>query len=76
MWWKGDSHLQFLWVQISAAIIESIMEFSLKLKIELLYHPLTPLLYINLKKNTNSKRNMHPSVRSSIIYNCQDIETF
>ena len=26
------------------------MEFSLKLKIELLYHPLTPLLYINLKK--------------------------
>ena len=26
------------------------------------------------KKNTNSKRQMHCNVHSSIIYNCQDME--
>ena len=31
--------------------------------------------YISKKnENTNLKRYMHPSVHSSIIYNCQDIE--
>jgi len=38
--------------------------------------PAIPLLGIYLKKieNTNFKRYMHPSVSSSIIYNCQGMK--
>ena len=48
-----------------------------KLEIELPYDPVIPLLgtYQGEKtKNTNLKRYMHPSVHSSIIYNCQDMK--
>ena len=54
-----------------------VWRFLKKLKIELPYNPAIPLLGIYLKtrnKNTNSKRYVHPSVHSSIIYNCQDTE--
>ena len=32
-------------------------------------------VYIRKKQNTNSKRYRQPSVHSSIMYNCQDLET-
>ena len=51
--------------------------FSKKLKIELPYDSAIPLLgiYPKKNKNTNLKRYTHPNVHSSIIYNCQDMET-
>ena len=47
-----------------------------KLIPELPYDPAIPLLGIYPKKtkNTISKRYMHPSVHSSFIYKCQDME--
>ena len=47
--------------------------FLKKIKIELPYYPAISLLDIYLKKNenSNSKRYMHPSVHSNIIYNSQ-----
>ena len=57
-------------------MVPIVWRFLKKLKIELPYDPEIPLLGIYLKKNknTNSKRNMHPIVHTSIIYNCQDME--
>ena len=49
--------------------------FLKKLKIELPYDAAIPLLGIYAEKmETLSKRYMHPSVHSSIIYNSQDME--
>ena len=53
---------------------------SKKLKIELPYDsaipPLFDIYYLKNKnnKNNSSKKYMHPTVHSSIIYNCQDME--
>ena len=58
--------------------VENSMEVLKKLKTELQYDRAIPLLDIYLGKkikNTNSKRYMHPNVHSSIIYNCQYMET-
>ena len=41
--------------------------FLKKLKTELPYNPIIPLLSIYLNKNTNTKRDMHPHVHCSII---------
>ena len=51
--------------------------FLRKLKIEMPYDPVIPLLdtYLEKMKTLNLKRYMHPSVHSSIIYNSQDTET-
>ena len=52
--------------------------FSKKsLKIELPYDTAIPVLgiYPDKNENTDSKRYMHHSVHSSIIYNAQDMET-
>ena len=60
-----------------AATVENCMEVSQNTKNRITTHePAIPLLGIHLKKNknTNSKRYMHPSVHSGIIYNCQDME--
>ena len=50
---------------------------SLKLKIELLYDPATPLLGYISKESENmiSERYLHSHVYYSIIYNSQDVET-
>ena len=45
-----------------------------KLNIELLYDPAILLLGIIPKKNSNSKRYIHPDVHSSINYKSQDME--
>ena len=66
-WWQCTL-VQLLW--------KTVWSFLKKLKMEIVYDPATPLLGTYQKnKNTNSKRHMHPSVHSSIIYNCQDMET-
>ena len=49
------------------------MEVSKKLKIELQYDSVIPLLEI-FGENHSSKRHMHPSVHHSGIYNSQDME--
>ena len=51
--------------------------FLKKLKLQLPYNPAIPILGIYPAKpqNSNSKKHMHPNVHSSIIYNCQDMET-
>ena len=66
-WWECKL-VQPLW--------KTVRKFLKKLNIELPYDPAIPLLaiYPEKIKNTNLKRCMHPSVHSSIIYNCQDME--
>ena len=56
--------------------MQPVCRFFKKLKIELPYDPSIPLLSIYLEKNekSNLKRYMHPIVRSSTIYNSQDME--
>ena len=46
-------------------------------KLKLPYAPAIPPLGIHLKKNqiTDSQQHMHSNIHSSIIYNCQDVET-
>ena len=58
-------------MQTGAATVESIVELPPKLKIELPYDPVVPLLGIYPKK---LKRYKHPYVHWSIIYNHQDLE--
>ena len=60
------------------ATVENRMEVSQKTKNRTtLSASNSPLGYISGKKkikDTNSKRNMHPNVHSSVIYNCHDTE--
>ena len=54
---------------------KTVWRFLKKLKAELPYDPVVPLLGMYPKnKDTSLKRYMHPNVHSSIIYNCQDME--
>ena len=66
-WWEHKL-LQPLW--------KTVCRFLKKLKVELPYDKAIPLLgYISKEnENTNSKRYIHPSVHSTIIYNSQDME--
>ena len=56
--------------------MENIWRFFKKLKIELPYDPVIPLLNIYQKnENTNLKKYIHPHVHCSIIYNSPGMET-
>ena len=63
-WWDCKL-VQPLW--------KTVLRFFKKLKIELPCDPAIPLLgiYPEKSENMNLKRYMHPTVHSSIIYNCQ-----
>ena len=75
MWRKGNPCVLLVGMQIGTAIVESSMELPQKLKMELPYDPLIPLLEIDLKKSeTNLKVYMYPYIHCSIIYNSQDLE--
>ena len=75
MWRKGNPCALLVGMQIGTAIVESSMELPQKLKMELPYDPLIPLLEIDLKKSeTNLKVHMYPYIHCSIIYNSQDLE--
>ena len=79
IWRRGNPHTLLVGMRIGAATVENGPKASQKLKIELSYDPAISLLGTYLKKkkrnqNTNSKRYMHCSVYSNIIYGCQDIE--
>ena len=56
-------------IETGAVIVENSMEVSQKTKNRNTIWPIAQ------KKNASSKRYMDPSVQSSIIYNCQDMET-
>ena len=66
-WWECKL-VQPLW--------KTVWRFLKTLKIELLYDPAIPLLgiYPEKMKTLIQKRYMHPNVRSSTIYNSQDME--
>ena len=55
---------------------KAVWRYFKKLKMQLLYNPVIPLLGIYPKKpqNTKSKEHKHPYVHCSVIYNCQDME--
>ena len=75
MWRKGNPCALLVGMQIGTAIVESSMELPQKLKMELPYDPLIPLLEIDLKKpETNLKVYMYPYIHCNIIYNTQDLE--
>ena len=74
---KGNLVTLLAGMYFGAATVENSKEITKIIKIELPYDPAIPLLvYIKnkTKQNTNSKRQMHCNVHSSIIYNCQDME--
>ena len=58
-WRKGNSSALLVGMQTGAATVESIVELPPKLKIELPYDPVVPLLGIYPKK---LKRYKHPYV--------------
>ena len=61
-------------MQIDAAPMENNMEGPQKIKNELPYDPVIPLLNISEEThNTNSKEYMHPYVHCSIIFYSQDM---
>ena len=72
----GGTLLHCRWERkLAEPLWKTVWRFLRKLKLELPYDPALPLLGIHLKKtNTNLKRYAHPSVRSSIIYSCRDME--
>ena len=65
-WWECKL-VQPLW--------RTVWSFLKKLKTELPYGPVIPLLGILSRQNYNSKTYMHPYVHSSTIYNNKDMET-
>ena len=71
MWRKGNLSTPLVGMYIGAASMEISMQVK-TLKTEL---PAIPLLGIFLKKTLSSKRYMHPNVRTSTVYNSQDMET-
>ena len=75
IWRKGNPHTLWWECKLEQPLWKKVWRFPKKVKIELPYDPTIPLLAIYLKKNenTNSKRNMHPSVHCSTIYNSQDM---
>ena len=66
-WWECKL-VQSLWKTVGRLLK--------KVKMELPYDPVIPLLGRQPKKtkNTNAKRYKHPNIHSSIIYSCQDME--
>ena len=77
IWKKGNLHTLLVGMLTGMATCGRQCEDSRKLRIELPYDPIIPLLGIYLgkkNKNTNSKRYMHPNVCGIIAYSCQDTE--
>ena len=70
MWRKGNSCRLLVRLQVDTEPIEkTVWRLLKKLKTELPYDPVIPLLEIYSSENTNSKRYLHSYVHSSIIYN-------
>ena len=65
LWWE---------CKLIQPLLGTIWWFFKKLKIELPYDPVIPLLGKFSEENHNSKRHMHPNVRCSTIYNNQVME--
>ena len=64
-------------MQTGAATVENSMEFPQKIKNGTALWPSDSIFGIIPQEswNTNSKKDMHPYVQSSVIYNSQDLET-
>ena len=76
MWRKGNPYALLMGMQTGAATVESSMEILQKLKMDLPFDQVIPLLGNTSKgtQNTNSKGHKHPYVHCSIIYYGQDME--
>ena len=77
VWRKGNLCALLVGMDIGATTEENIWKFLTKLKIELPYDPVIPLLviYLEKKKTTDLERYMPPNVHSSTVYNSRDMET-
>ena len=74
MWRKGNLVTLLAGMYFGAATVENSKEITKKIKI--FYSMIQQFhSWCIPKQNTNSKRQMHCNVHSSIIYNCQDMET-
>ena len=81
MWRKGKLCFAHCWwgCKLVQLLRKTVQRFIKKLKTELFYDPIIPLLgtYSPLpskKTKNNSKKSMNSNVHSSNIYNCQDME--
>ena len=76
-WEKANLVTLLAGMYFGAATVENKKEITKKIKIELAYDPAIPLLgvYQKNKQTTSSKRQMHSTVHSGIIYNCQGMKT-
>ena len=62
-------------VKLVKALWRKVWNFLRKLKIELPYDPVIPLLGHLSRQNRNLKTYMHLSIHCNTIYNSQDMET-
>ena len=76
MWRNGNPSALLVGMQTGAATIESNVEISQKLKMDLPFDPVIPFLgtYPKKTQNNNLKGHKHPYDHRHIIYNHQDIE--
>ena len=73
--WRKGNPLQCWWeCTLVQPIWKTVWRFLEKLKIELPYDSVTPLLGHLSKENHNLKRYIHLNVHCSIIHNSQDME--
>ena len=75
MWRKGNTSALFMGMHIGAATVESSMEISQKIKINLLLiNDLTSGNKTEGIQNTALDEHKHPYVHCRVIYNSQDME--
>ena len=72
---KGNRSALLVGMQIVAATVESSVEIPQKLKMNVAFDTVIPLLGTFLNEKTyNLKEHKHSYVHCSVIYNCQDME--
>ena len=76
MWRKGNHLALLLECKLVQSLWKTLWSFLKRLRIELPYDPVIPLLGISSEDNKNTKLKiyMHRNVHSSTIYNSQDME--
>ena len=76
MWREGNPSVLLMGMQTGTALWKTVWNFLKKLKMELPFDPLIPLLEIYPKNpETPIQKNlMHPYVHSSVIYNSKVLE--
>ena len=74
MWRKGNPSTLLVGMQTGEDTVETVCNLFRKLKMELPFEPVIPLLGLYSKNPETPIQPMHPNVHSSTMYNCQVLE--